>query len=116
MNSLHVIICVRHYAGQKIVEVSVAQPKTCRHSTGGCVLHMHVSVCVTHYTGPTILASITLSLYLGPQSCLGVGTLPRQLIGHPWPSVPPQTAPLAYSGTGDGTPPGHTQFLRPRNL
>ncbi len=30
--------------------------------------------------------------------------------------IPPQTAPWAYSGTGGGTPPWHTQFLRPRNL
>ncbi len=29
-----VIICVRHYAGRKIVDVSVAQPETCHHRAG----------------------------------------------------------------------------------
>ena len=38
------------------------------------------------------------------------------LSGHPWPSVHPQTSPWDYSDTGGGTPLGHTQFLRPRNL
>ncbi len=32
----------------------------------------------------------------------------------PW--YPSQAALWAYSGTGGGTPPGQTQFLRPRNL
>ncbi len=36
--------------------------------------------------------------------------------GNPWPSVPPQTASWAYSCTGGGMPPGHTQFLHLRNL
>ncbi len=31
-------ICVRHYAGQKILGVSVAQPITCHHYKGECVL------------------------------------------------------------------------------
>ncbi len=29
-----IIICVRHYAGRKILDVSVAQPKTCHHKAG----------------------------------------------------------------------------------
>ncbi len=32
-----ICICVRHYAGQKILGVSVAQPITCHHYTGECV-------------------------------------------------------------------------------
>ncbi len=64
-----------------IMDVSVAQPKTCHHRAG---------------------EGVCRALEWGN--------------GHPWPSVPPKTAPWAYSGTGGGTPPGHTQFLRPRNL
>ncbi len=35
--SMEDTICVRHYAGQKILDVSVAQPKTCHHKAGECV-------------------------------------------------------------------------------
>ena len=83
-------------------------------------LHILVSVCVTHYTGPTIWASnytLTLSwpsVMPGPwsasQAALFVSLAPCYL------SQAALWAYSMYSGTGGGTPPGHNQFLRPRNL
>ena len=86
------LICVRHYAGRKIMDVLVATI-----GQGLChTLHINVTVCVTKYTYMSVSVShitqvqqfwhpITLSPYLISHSCLGLGTLPRQLCLYPLP-------------------------------
>ena len=117
-------ICVSTYAKRKMGCVLVAQPKTCHHGTGECVCVHHqlqtlpfllqeTSVSVTHYTYMAVSVSLItqlqhFSIQLSSHSILA--------LSHAWPLVPSQAALWAYSSTGGGTPPGHTQFLRPRNL
>ncbi len=103
-------------------KLATTVPGSVSHITHKCqclchILHIHGSVCVTHYTGPTILASnctLTLSwpsvmpgLWYPSQPALRVSQAP-------W--YPSQAALWSYSGTGGGTPPGHTQILPPHNL
>ncbi len=88
-------ICVRHYAGQKILGVSVAQPITCHHYTGECVLEaLEVGNWGVRRT-----------------ECRKAGLWVSQA---PW--NPFQAALWAYSGTFWVAPPGHTLILRLRNL
>ncbi len=58
--------------------------------------YTHMSVSVSHITQvQQFCHPITRSLHLGPQSCLGLGTLPRQVSGYPRPLG---TSPRQLSG------------------
>ncbi len=52
-------ICVIHYAGQKILDVSVAQPKTCHHRSGECV-----GEALGHRDTPKFCVRVIFDIYL----------------------------------------------------
>ena len=78
----------------------------------------HAWQCLCH----TLHGSNKFSIQLHSHSILALihawalVTFPRSSQGSQAPWYPSQAALWAYSGTGDGTQPGHTKILRLRNL
>ncbi len=96
-------ICVRHYAGRKILDVSVAQPKTCHHRAGEgvceemstcdfilvcsssvliCSMSLEKDQCLCHTLH--IHVSVCVTHYTGPTILASNYTLTLS-----WPSVMP---------------------------